>query len=267
MGELGVKLPNYKASSYEIYDKIKDREEENTNNTNELNPVERKLLQDIKIVESVALELIELDSENKYGDEAYKRYKVLLIAKNKLDELMNNSSDYSMAFRDKLYNITGKVNKIVNRCKFLEKGKQTNPRSFMQKEATVVKNPFDDLNEEDTKNVNFNPFDDFSCKNSNKMQKKADIVFNKKAKGVENTSNLRDLDFGLKETEKKKNVIVSHLPDKSDLVENMFEDFNLKDTNKGNVDQENKKEHRNDKNELLDIDPNKPSANFDVDLI
>ena len=264
MTELGVKLPIYKPSVYDIYEKIESKHEKVPDSLDDLNPSERKLIQDLKILESIASELIQLDSENNHGEEAYKRYKVLIVAKSKLDELIANSSGYSMSFKDKLLIVNGKVNKIISRCKFMEKERQPVSMPFMQNDQTKVKNPFDDTSADDKDGFKFNPFDDFYNSSKTNSGNITDIKFTKKNKSESKADELRELNFGLNQPrynpeEKSLNKHISKIdrPVNSFLSKEFVENYEFK---------KNKVENR-DMNELFDIDTDKPSVNFDVDLI
>lgn len=266
LAEAGAKLPSYKSSPYEIYDKIKDKQEIIVNQEEQLNPVERKLLQDLKIVESVASELIQLDTEGNYGDEAFRRYKILIVAKTKLEDLANNSSGYSMVFREKLFGVNGKVNKIISRCKFMDKGRSINPVPFMQKEMEVARNPFDDDDINTTKNVRLNPFDDF--KGGSRNNNNTDVKFGKKTKGDEKGEDLKHLDFGLKGPVPNK-IFGEFEPKKQQNFD--FEDF--LDMNPPKKSLTGVNQHQTalkgklEKDEFLNIDPNSKTGDFDIDLI
>lgn len=266
MTELGAKLPAYRPSAYDIYDKIKDKQEVVGDQSENLNPTERKLIQDLKIVESVAMELNQLDAEGKHGEEAFKRYKILMVAKSKLEELVNDSSGYSMLFREKLFGVNGKVNKILARCKFLDK-KPANPVPFMQKEPTAIKNPFDDDESDNScKKGRFNPFDDFSTGPKDKLNQKTDVKFIKKAKIDEKDDGLRNLDFGLRQTGYDREQDVIKTQQKNNLgFDDFLSDLPVKPYDKSNM--VSKGNTNTKKNELFDIDPSKPNGNFDVDLI
>ena len=146
-----------KTSQYFEY-KIDHRELEAGNDfqkNENFNPFERKIKNDLVIIENLILKLEEgnLDSQKQY-----QIHKVLKVAKNKLKNLLDQKRKFSLSFQDYLIRFDNKIDHTLkNKNNFIE-----NERKNQNQDVNLI-DPFSNVNS----NNNNNPFEDNNFENNN----------------------------------------------------------------------------------------------------
>ena len=195
--ELSGPLPSEPKNIYDIYPKMNSKSEIQDSDTQNLNPTETKLLKDLETVDKISSELNRIIVEDTANESKYKLYNVLLVSRDKLSSLLNDSSGYSIAVTQRLKAINTKVNNIISKCNFKKQPtysqpsqprKNSNPFAFEEvTQPRKQSNPFED----EPIAQSTNPFDEFGGKP--KTSKQGDmglrIQFGKRASNTDSNAN------------------------------------------------------------------------------
>ena len=152
--ELNGPLPSSPKNVYDIHPRMGNKQEVTDNDTQNLNPTESKLLKDLETVDKISSELNRIIVEDSNNETKFKLYNVLLVSRDKISSLLNDSSGYSIIFTKKLKTINTKVNNIISKCNFKKQ-----PIYTQTSEVRKNSNPFEFNNTNEVRK-NSNPFED-----------------------------------------------------------------------------------------------------------